>query len=325
MKRASFVRAIVFALVAAHAPFACFAQPYPYRPVTLIVPFAPGGPADVLGRLVAKGMSENLGQNVIVEMKPGAGGNIGAEYVARQSRPDGYTLLMATPSLATNVSLTKLNFDPLTDLVPVAGLRAIPNALIVAADSPYKTLADIVRAARKDPNALTFGSSGPGTGSHLAGELFKSVANVPLTHVPYRGSAAVYPDIIAGRVTMVFEVFGAAIGQIKGGKVRAIAISSQRRSPVLPEVPTFAESGYPNYETLNWSGLMARAGTPPEAIDRLAQAAAHALQSSDMLEWQRQLGAEPIPAAPADFGRYFNAEVERWRRMVNEGKLQVSQ
>jgi len=324
MNRTS-ICAIALVLGALLVPSPGIAQSYPARPVTIIVPFASGGPADALARLVAKGMSENLGQTVLVEPKPGAGGNIGAEYVAKQSRPDGYTLLMATPSLATNVSFTKLNFDPLSDLVAVAGLRAIPNALIVAGDSPYRTLADIVAAARKDPNVLTFGSSGPGTGSHLAGELFKSVADISITHVPYRGSAAVFPDIIAGRVTMVFEVFGSAIGQIKGGKVRAIAISSQRRSPLLPEVPTFAESGYPNYQTANWSGLMARFGTPQDAIARLAQAVTHALQAPEMVEWQKQLGAEPIPAAPGEFGAYFRAEVERWRRMVNEGKLQVPQ
>lgn len=306
-------------------PLAAPAQQYPARPVTIIVPFAPGGPADALARLVAKGMSENLGQNVIIELKPGAGGNIGAEYVARQSRPDGYTLLLATPSLATNVSLTKLSFDPRTDLAPVAGLRAIPNALVVAADSPYKTVADIVEAARKDANALTFGSSGPGTGSHLAGELFKSIARVNITHVPYRGSGAVYPDIIAGRVTMVFEVFGSALGQIKGGKVRALAITAQKRSPALPGTPTFAEAGYPNYQTVNWSALMTRAGTPQEPIARLAQSVQHALATPEMVEWQRQLGAEPLPLAPAEFGRYFNAEVERWSRMVAEGKIKPAQ
>jgi len=301
------------------------AQSYPARPVTIIVPFAPGGPADALARLVAKGMSDNLVQNVIVELKPGAGGNIGAEYVAKQSRPDGYTVLLATPSLATNVSFTKLNFDPRSDLVAVSGLRAIPNVLVVAADGPYKNLADIVASAHKDAHALTFGSSGPGTGSHLAGELFKSVADIPMTHVPYRGSGAVYPDIITGRVSMIFEVFGSALGQIKGGKVHALAISSQRRSPALPDTPTFAEAGYPNFQTVNWSGLMARSGTPQEAISRLTQAVAHALQTSEMVEWQKQLGAEPIPLASAEFGAYFNSEVERWSRMVKEGRIRLTQ
>lgn len=318
-----FDTAMTLVLAVLLAPVA--AQTYPVRPVTMIVPFAPGGPAEALGRLVAKGMSENLGQNVIVELKPGAGGNIGAEYVAKQSRPDGYTLLMATPSLATNVSLTKLNFDPRKDLAPVAGLRAIPNVLVVSADSPYRSLADIVAAGRKDPKVLTFGSSGPGTGSHLAGELFRSIADVPMTHVPYKGSGAVYPDLVTGRVTMVFEVFGSALGQIKGGKVRAVAITSLRRSPALPDTPTFSESGYPNYQTVNWSGLMTRAGTPAEVIARIAQAASHALQTAEMVEWQRQLGAESIPLAPSAFGAYFNAEVERWSRMVREGKLVPAQ
>lgn len=324
MKQISLVGAL--ALGAALLPAACIAQPFPSRPVTMILPFPPGGPAYLIARLIAKGMSENLGENVVVEIKSGAGGNIGAEYVARQSRPDGYTLLFATSSLASNVSLTKLNFNPRTELTPVAGLFSIPNLLVIADNAPYNTLADLVSAARNDPSALTFGSSGPGTSSHLAGELFKMIAEMPMTHVPYRGTGPVFPDVAAGRVTMVFGVFSAAVGQMKGLKLRALAISSRQRSPLLPDAPTFTEAGYPNYPTsMGGSGFMARAKTPPAAIARLVEAVSHALETPEMVDWRNNVGAERLPLQPVEFGAYFNAEIDRWSGMVKDGRLQVLQ
>jgi tripartite-type tricarboxylate transporter receptor subunit TctC len=297
------------------------AQGYPTRPVTMIVPYAAGGTAEVLGRPLAQEMSGALGRNVIVELRPGAGGNVGAEHVARVARADGYTFLFAASSLATSVSLMKLPFDPRKDLAPVAGVAAIPNLVVISAESPLKSLAEVIKAAKARPNELTFGSSGPGTGSHLAGELFKDMAGIQLLHVPYKGSGAVYPDLMAQRVTLLFDVMGSAIGQVQGGRVRALATTSRQRSQALPDVPTVAEQGFPGYEFAVWFGFFARAGTPPEAMARLEQATAVALKSPAVRERLSQIGSEPVPVPAGEFGKYFNDDVERWARLVKEGKV----
>jgi tripartite-type tricarboxylate transporter receptor subunit TctC len=297
------------------------AQIFGPRPITMIVPYAPGGTGEILGRLMAEEMEKVLAHNIIVELRPGAGGNIGADYVAKNAKPDGHTFLLAASSLATSVSLMNLRFDPRKDLAPVAGIAAIPNLLVVSAKSPYKTLADLVNAGRRDPKALTYGSSGPGTGSHLAGALFSALANVPMTHVPYKGSGAVYPDLIAGRISMLFDVMGSALSQVQGGRVRALAITSSRRSPALRDVPTIAES-YPGYDFVTWFGFFAPAATPPEAIANLEQATAAALKTAAMKERLEQLVAEPIPVPAREFEKYFEKDVERWASLVRAGKIQ---
>ena len=316
-------RIVLTVIMSAAAFLACrpaASQIFGSRPITMVVPYAAAGTGEVLGRLLAQKMTEALGENIIVELRPGAGGNIGAEYVAKSAHPDGHTFLLAASSLATTVSLMKLRFDPRKDLAPVAGIAAIPNLLVVSAQAPYRSLADIVAAGKRDPNALTFGSSGPGTGSHLAGELFRVMAAIPMTHVPYKGSGAVYPDLIAGRVTMLFDVMGSAIGQVKGGRVRALATTSSRRSPTLPEVPAIAES-FPGYEFVTWFGFFAPAGTPQETITKLERATSAALQTSDMQERLSQLAADPIPVPAREFGNYFLADVEHWAKLVREGRV----
>lgn len=297
------------------------AQGYPTRPVTMIVPYAAGGTADVLGRPLAQEMGAALGRNVIVELKPGAGGNVGAEHVARVARADGYTFLFAASSLATSVSMMKLQFDPRSDLVPVAGIAAIPNLMVISADSPLKSVADVVKAAKARPGELSFGSSGPGTGSHLAGELFKEMAGIQILHVPYKGSGAVYPDLMAQRVTLLFDVMGSAVGQVQGGKVRALATTSRHRSKALPDVPTLAEQGFRDYEFVTWFGFFARAGTPPEAMARLEQATMAALKSASVGERLAQIGSEPVPVPGAEFRQYFNDDVARWAKLVRDGKV----
>jgi tripartite-type tricarboxylate transporter receptor subunit TctC len=296
-------------------------QAFPAKPVTMVVPYAAGGSSDVLGRLLALKMGEALGQSVVVELKPGAGGNIGAEYVARQTRADGYSFLFAASSLASNMSLMKLGFDPRRDLMPLAGVTAIPNLMVTSADGPLKNVADAIAMAKKAPGSVMYGSSGPGTGSHLAGELLAASFGVPLTHVPYKGSGAVYPDLIAGRITVLFDAMGSALGQVKGGKVRALAITSSKRSPAFPDVPTLAESGFPGYEMVTWFGFFAPAGTPPEAIEKLNAATARALQNAEVRERLQQSGAESIPVGAAEFGKYFDHDVERWARLVKAGKI----
>jgi tripartite-type tricarboxylate transporter receptor subunit TctC len=308
-----------FAVLAA-ALSADAADPYPSHPVSLIVPFAAGGTSDVLGRLVADKMKDSLGQSVVVELKPGAGGNIGNEYVVR-SRPDGYTVLYAGISLSTNVSLMKLPFDPRRDLAPVGGVAAIPHIVGTGADGLFKSVADLAGEARAHPGSVTYGSSGPGTGSHLAGELLNADYALPMTHVPYKGAGAVYPDLIAGRVSILIDLFDSAIVHVKSGRVRALAVTSSKRSPALPEVPTLAESGFPGYEFVTWQGLFVPAGTPPEALKKLETALSHALSGAEVQARLQQAGSVELPRSGAEFGRYYLADVERWARLVKSGKV----
>jgi tripartite-type tricarboxylate transporter receptor subunit TctC len=301
---------------------AAHAQEWPSKPVTFIVPFAPGGTAEIVGRTLANEMQKTLGVTTVVELKPGAGGNIGAEYVARLSKPDGYTVLLGSSSLASNASLMRLNFDPMKDLAPVAGIGIVPNILVVSAQAPYRNVKELIAAAKAEPGKLTFGSSGPGTSSHLSGELFKATTQTEITHVPYKGSGQVYPDLISGRVTMLFDLQGSAMSNIKGGLVKPLATTASRRSKSLPDVPTVAESGFPGYENGSWLGFMVPAGTPPDVIAKLEAATAKALQSEAVKQRLEQIGSEPIPVASNEFGKYVRNDAARWEKMVKEGRLQ---
>lgn len=298
------------------------AQNFPARPISMVVPYAAGGSADVVGRLVAAEMSKSLGQNVVIELRPGAGGNIGAELVAKTARADGYTILLASLSLSSNPSLMKLNFDPRKDLVAVAGIATFPNLMVTAVDGPIRSLKEAIAAARQKPGELTFGSSGPGTSSHLTGELLKAAAGIDMTHVPYKGSGAVYPDLMAGRVNFLFDLAGSAIGFVQGGKVRALATTSSRRSAALPDVPTIAESGFPGFEFGAYLAIFAPAATPKEAIAILEDAVARAIQVPAVKERLALTAAEPVPVSSAGFQKYFNDDVERFARLVREGKIQ---
>jgi len=302
-----------------------WAQSFPSRPVVMIVPYAAGGSADVVGRLLAAEMSKTLGQNVVLELKPGAGGNIGAELVAKTTRADGYTILLASLSLSSNVSLMKLNFDPRKDLVAVAGIATLPNLMVTAADGPYRSFKDAIAAARQKPGALTYGSSGLGTSSHLTGELLNAAAGIELMHIPYKGSGAVYPDLLSGRVQFLFDLAGSAIGQVQSGKVRALATTAAQRSAQLPDVPTIAENGYPGFEFGAYLALFAPAAVPKEAIARLEAAAARGIQSPLLRERLVQMAADPVPVGASEFQRYFNDDVERFAKLVREGKLKPLQ
>jgi len=301
------------------------AQNFPARPISMIVPYAAGGSADVIGRLVAAEISKTLGHNVVLELKPGAGGNIGAELVARTARADGYTILLGSLSLSSNPSLIKLNFDPRKDLVAVAGIATLPNLMVTRADGPIRSFKEAIAAARQRPGELTFGSSGPGTSSHLTGELLKAAAGLDMTHVPYKGSGAVYPDLMAGRVTFLFDLAGSAMGFVQGGKVRALATTSSRRSSALPDVPTIAESGFPGFEFGAYLAIFAPAATPKEAIAILEDAMAKAIQAPAVKERLTLIAAEPVPVSAAGFQKYFNDDVERFARLVREGKIQPLQ
>lgn len=301
------------------------ADEYPSRPVTMIVPYAAGGSADVLGRVIAQEMAKPLGQSVVVDLRPGAGGNLGAEIVAKSTPHDGYTFLFASVSLSTSVSLMKLNFDPRKDLVPVAGIATIPSLLVVSNDSPYHSLQELVKAAKDKKNNITFGSSGLATGSHLAGELLKADSGADMLHVPYKGSGAVYPDLIAQRISFLIDVMGSSIGQVQGGKVRALAITSAQRSKSLPNVPTVAEQGFPGFEFGTWFGFFVPAGTPDNAVRKLEAASLAAIKTEPVKERFEAVGAQPLPGPGKDFGKWYLQDVERWAKLVREGRVQPVQ
>jgi tripartite-type tricarboxylate transporter receptor subunit TctC len=314
-------RSLLILPLAAALPWRAKAQNWPDRPLVLVAPYAPGGSADVLARVIAPAMSEVLGQQVVVELKPGAAGNIGAAYVARSAPADGNTFLFASLSLATSPALMRLTFDPLRDLAPVAGIGAIPNLLVVAPEAPFRKVQDLVAAAKAHPDAISYGSSGLGTGSHLAGALLGDMAGASFLHVPYRGSGAVYPDLMARRVDFLLDVMGSSLGQVQSGAVRAIGTTSLRRSPSLPDVPTVAEQGVPGYDFTTWFGFFVRQGTPEVVRRKLEEATVHALGTAAVQQRLAEVSAEPIPSPAAEFGPWFAGQVQRWRGMTNSGKL----
>ncbi|MEJ7686447.1 MAG: tripartite tricarboxylate transporter substrate binding protein, partial [Variovorax sp.] len=262
-----FVALAVFLVL---APADALAQGYPMRPVALVVPYPPGGSADILARTIGQKLSERLGQPVTVENKAGAGTAIGARYVA-EARPDGYTLLMGTvSSQAINPAMSKVGYDPLKDLAPVSPLASIPFVLVANAGAPYASLADVVLAARKEPGSISYASAGPGTSNHLAGEMLASAAQIKLLHAPYRGSAPALSDVMAGHVPMMFDLQSTSVPNIRTQKLRALAVTSSRRSPLLPDVPTVAESGFPGFEVSAWFGVFAPAKVPEPVMSRLS-------------------------------------------------------
>jgi tripartite-type tricarboxylate transporter receptor subunit TctC len=298
------------------APLA-LAQTYPSKPLHLIVPFPPGGPTDIVGRLVAQKLSEGLGQPVVVENRAGAGGTVGSAAAAK-APADGYTLLYgSTSTLAIAPSLYRdLVYDPRTAFAPVSLVSRGPILVAVNASVPARTLKEFIDLAKKAPGKLSYGSAGSGTPPHLAGELFKTVAEVDLLHVPYKGGAPAINDLVGGQVQAIFEGQVALLPHLKSGRVRALAITGDKRDPALPDVPTAGEAGLPKYDAHFWSGLVAPAGTPAEAIGRLNAVLVKALGSADVREVLLRQGLEPRSTAPREFGAFIAAEVDKWARVV---------
>ena len=298
---------------------------YPNRPVRIIVPFAPGGSTDVVARVLADKLGAELKQSFIVENRAGAGGNIGADVVAK-SPPDGYMLLMGTTGvLAINRYLYKdMSFDPDRDLAPVSYTSLITNILVVNPQVPVKTVPELLALARAKPGALTFASSGAGSSTHLSAELFKSMAGVDILHVPYKGSSQALIDVMAGQVTMLFDNAPSSIPFIEQGKLRAIAVTSTKRLPNLPDVPTIDEAGVKGYESLSWSGIMAPAGTPRRVIDRLNAAIEKILRDPEVKQRFAGLGVEPVGGPPEAFARHIRAESEKWSRVVKTANITLN-
>jgi tripartite-type tricarboxylate transporter receptor subunit TctC len=298
---------------------------YPLRPLRIVVPFAPGGSTDIIARLMGERLSVVLGQPVVIENRAGAAGNIGAEAVAK-SAPDGYTLLMATTGvMAINNALYKnMSYDPATDLDCVVFVASITNVLIVAADSPIPNVAELIAVAKRSPGKLTFASAGAGASTHMSAELFKIMAGVDLLHVPYKGSGPALPDVITGRVSMMFENMPGAMPHIRAGTVRALAVTGLRRTSALPEVPTLNESGVPGYESLSWSGIAVPAGTPRDVIARLNREINAILAAPDMRQKFAEQGAEAVGGTPEAFAEHAKREREKWSRVVRDANIAVN-
>jgi tripartite-type tricarboxylate transporter receptor subunit TctC len=297
---------------------------YPSRPIRLIVPFPAGGGTDLIAREVANKVATSNGWSIIIDNKPGSGGNLGVDAAAKAA-PDGYTLVLGqTSNLAINPTLyPKLPYDPQKDLAPVALVASAPLVLVVAADSPYKTLADVVAAAKARPEALNYASSGSGTVAHLATELFQKTAGVRFTHVPYKGAAQGSTDLIGGQLQMYMSSIPTLIGYVKNGKMRAIAVTSAKRTADLPAVPTVAESGYPGFEAITWFGVAGPKGLPADVVSRLNAAFNKALQDAEVQKKLASQGTEALGGTPERFATLIRDDIVRWGKVVKESGAKV--
>jgi len=316
MKYVSAVAALAFAACA-------LAQgSYPNKAVTTVVGFEPGGGTDTTARIIAPALSELLGQQVVVENRAGAGGDIAVDYVAKQT-PDGYSLVLANVgALAVNPHILKTPYDPLKDLAPVTMAVVFPNVLVVQPALPVKSVADYVKLARDKPG-ITYASSGIGGAGHLAGELLKGMAKIDIVHVPYKGGGPAMQGFLGGQVDSFFATPISSISQIRSGRARPIATTGAKRAALMPDVPTVAESGFPGYEALNWYGYLAPAKTPKEIIDRLARDIGKALANPQVVAALNKTGVEPQPMTPEEFGRYIAREYQTWGKVVKDARIKA--
>lgn len=300
------------------------AQDYPAKPIRLIVPFAAGGPMDIMSRAIGEKLTTNLGQQVVVDNRGGAGGGIGTE-IAAHAAPDGYTLLTGhIGTHAINVSLySRLGYDPVRDFAPITLIATLPLALVVNASVPARSVRELIALARARPGQINFSSAGSGGPTHMAGEMLKSLAHIDIVHVPYKGNAAALTDLIAGRVQMMFSNLLTSMPHVKAGKLRAIAISSARRSPQAPDLPTIAESGVPGYDITPWYGMFAPAGTPRGIVTRLNREAGRILNAPEMKSRFTAQGIDLVTSTPEEFGKLIRTEIPKWRKVVRDSGAKV--
>jgi tripartite-type tricarboxylate transporter receptor subunit TctC len=298
------------------------ADPYPARPVRLIVPSGAGGVTDILARLLAERMRGGLGQQVVVDNRPGAGGIVGSELVAKAT-PDGYTLLMVFPSHAVNPSLNKkMPYDSVNDFAPVTLVSRVSQVLLVHPNTPAKAVKDLVALARAKPKQLNFGSVGKGSLGHLSGELFASQAGLELVHVAYKGAPQIMAALLSNEVQIYFNVPISALSQIRAGKVRALGVSTPDRLAILPEVPTIAESGLPGYEAIGWNGILAPARTPPAIVERVQREVVAALRSPDVRAQLEAQAVDPVGNTPEEFARIIRADIAKWGGVLRRAGIQ---
>lgn len=297
---------------------------WPVKPVKWVVPFPPGGAMDVIARTLGERLSQDLGQPFVIENRPGAGGNIGADFVAKQTA-DGHTIMITSIGMATNKSLyPKLSYDPVKDFAPVSLLAVVPNVLVVNPQRiADKSVKDLLARARREPGRLTYASAGNGTSIHLAGEVFASMAQLTLQHIPYKGSGPAVTDLLGGQVDLMFDSITSARPHIQSGKLRALGVTSARRSPVLPEVPTLAEAGVPGYEVSPWFAVFAPAGTPAEVVARLNKAIVTAMRQPEVLRKLESVGAEPIGSTPQALAEHLNKELLRWGTLIRDRDIRA--
>jgi tripartite-type tricarboxylate transporter receptor subunit TctC len=313
----------MLASVALCCATAAWSQPYPSKTVRLVVPYAVGGSADVYGRVLAAKLSETLGHPVVVENRPGGGAVVGTDTVAK-SPPDGYTILMMSNTHAVNETLIpKKPYDLMRDLAPVTGVNYQDLLLVVHPSVAAKDVKELIALAKKSPGKLNYASSGPGTPYHMAGELFKYMAGVDIVHIPHKGSDQARTAVLGHQVDMMFDAISTMVGQVRAGKLKAIATTGKNRSTVTPEVPTAAEAGVPGYEAPIWLGLMAPAGTPKPVVDKLNAEVVKVLNSADIKEsWGKQ-GALPMPMTPSEFERFLRADIQKWGKLVKDTGMKV--
>ena len=317
-------RTLLLAAALAALPMAAFAQGYPSKPIRFVVPYPPGGPLDTIARLLGQKVSEGVKQPVIVENKPGAGGNIGADFVAK-SLADGHTILMgAVATHAINPTLyAKIPYDPVRDFAPITQVASTPNVLVVNPSLPVSSVAELITHAKANPGKLNFGSGSTGSAGHLAGELFNSLAGVQMTHIPYKGAAPAMQDLIGGQIHLMFDNLASSLTQVRAGRVKALAVTTAKRSSLAPELPTVAESGLAGFDISTWFGIFAPAGTPREAITRLHTEFTRALAAPDVREKMLNMGAEPVGNSPAEFAAFIRVEAEKYARVIKASGARV--
>ena len=310
-----FTRLIAAALAAASFAGTALAADWPNRPVKWIVPYTPAGTTDVLARIVAQYLSDKLGQQFVVENKPGGGNNIGTEYALR-SPPDGYTMLLVNPANGINQTLYKnLNFSIVTDMQPVAGLVRSPNVMEVTNSFPAKTIPEFIDYCKKNPGKINMASSGSGTSVHMSGELFMMMTGCKMTHIPYKGAGPALTDLIGGQVHVLFDNMPSSIGHIRAGSIRPLGVTTAERSPALPNIPTVADT-VPGYEASAWFGIGMPKGAPREAVDRVNAEIQKMFQDPKMRDRLAELGGVPLTGTPEDFGNVIKSEVEKWSKVV---------
>jgi tripartite-type tricarboxylate transporter receptor subunit TctC len=323
--RSSWVMSVAAVVAALAIPNAASGQgAYPSKPIRMIVPFPPGGGTDILSRLVANKLTESAGWQIVVDNRGGAGGNIGLDAAAKAA-PDGYTMVMGqTSNLTINPSLyTKLPYDSLRDFTPVSVVASSPIAFMVFAKAPYRTFKDLIAAGKAKPGEVTFATTGNGTVGHLTGELIQRIAGVKYVHVPYKGSAQAFPDLLGGRLGFFLASLETAIPQMKAGTIRTLAITSAQRVPALPDIPTVAESGYPGFETTTWYGILVPKGTPQPIVARLSTEIVKVLESADVRERMAANGGATIKPGPAAFDAQLKSELTKWGRIIREAGVKI--